>query len=135
MILPAALAWVAGSILLPHNDDFGYRRVVQTLYQTGRLELVGWSNMTLIGQVFFALPFMWLLQGSPWAFAASTLILTAIGVIAGYDLARRVVSLAATTRSSRPAELLRRPQDEREGRDRAEGVGHTRRPQHLNRGG
>jgi hypothetical protein len=61
------------------------------LYETGRLQFTGWTIMTLVGQVAFTMPFLWLLQGSPWAFAASAATLAIIGITASYILARRVL--------------------------------------------
>ena len=56
---------VAGAILLPHNDDFGFRRIALTLAQTGRLDLIGWPNMTIVGQILFAVPFLVAVGGEP----------------------------------------------------------------------
>jgi len=97
VVLPAALATIAGAILIPHNDDFAFRRVALTLYETGRLEFTGWSIMTLVGQVALTAPLLWLLQGSAWAFAISTAALTIIGVAAASHLGRRVLSPSRTT--------------------------------------
>jgi len=90
--IPAALSTMAGAILLPHNDDFGYRRIALTMAQTGRLDLIGWPNMSIVGQILFAVPFLVAVGGSPWAFAAATATLTVTLIVAGYDLARRVLS-------------------------------------------
>jgi hypothetical protein len=90
--LPAVLGIVSGSIVIPHNDDPIFRRVALTMYETGRLELVIYTPMTLIGQLAFNAPFLWLLQGSAWAFAISTALLSIIAIVAAYDLARRVLS-------------------------------------------
>ena len=47
--------------------------------------------MTLVGQIAFTMPFLILLQGSPWAFAASSVTLAVIGIASSYVLARRVL--------------------------------------------
>jgi 4-amino-4-deoxy-L-arabinose transferase-like glycosyltransferase len=91
--IPVLLAGLSGSLLLPHNDDFGYRRVASTLYESGRLQFTGWTIMTVIGQIAFAMPFLLVLQGSSWAFAASSVTLAVIGIAASYVLARRILPL------------------------------------------
>ena len=91
VVIPVVIAGLAGALLIPHNDDFGYRRVASTLYETGHLQFTGWTIMTLVGQIAFTMPFVWVLQGSPWAFAASSATLAILGVTASYVLARRVV--------------------------------------------
>ena len=73
--IPVVLAALSGALLIPHNDDFGYRRVASTLYETGHLQFSGWTIMTLVGQIAFTMPFLVVLQGSPWAFAASSVTL------------------------------------------------------------
>jgi hypothetical protein len=90
---PLALGAVSGSLFIPSNDDPTYRRVAMDLYSNGHLEYNGWSSMTLIGQIFFVQPFLWLSGGAAWAFTASTAILASIGIVAGYALLRRVLSV------------------------------------------
>jgi hypothetical protein len=92
VIIPGVVSTMAGAILIPHNDDFGYRRVATTLFEEGRIQFTGWTVMTLLGQIFFTAPFMWLLGGSPWAFALSSATLVGIGIVASYHLARRVLT-------------------------------------------
>jgi hypothetical protein len=91
VIVPGLLAIASGAIVIPLNDDFAFRRTLETLYQTGRFQYTGWSVMTLVGQLLFTLPLMIVAGGSAWAFAASTAILSAVWAISGYDLARRVL--------------------------------------------
>jgi hypothetical protein len=88
---------LSGSLFLPRNDDPDYRRVALHLYSTGRLELDGWNSMTLFGQVIFVQPFLWLAGGASWAFAASTGVFAATGIVAGFSLARRVLSVPRAT--------------------------------------
>ena len=92
--VPAVVALAGGALLIPHNDDFAYRRAAQSWFETGEIRLTGWSVMTLVGQLAFTLPFQWLLGGSPWAFAAAGLALASIGLAAGYALARRLLAPA-----------------------------------------
>ena len=81
-----------GRSWFPDNDDFGYRRVATTLFEEGRIQFTGWTVMTLLGQILFTLPFLWVLGGSPWAFAVSSAALVGIGIVASYDLARRLLT-------------------------------------------
>jgi Dolichyl-phosphate-mannose-protein mannosyltransferase len=90
--LPAIVGIASGAIAIPHNDDFAYRRPALTLYQSGRLELTGWAVMTLIGQLAATLPLLWLTSGSSTAFAATTMAFAVVGIVAGYALARRVLT-------------------------------------------
>ncbi len=90
--LPVILGAISGSILVPHNDDPSMRRVALGLFETGRLGLNGWTSMTLVGQVLFVQPFLWLTGGGPWAFAAATSTLAILGIVSGYLLARRLLS-------------------------------------------
>jgi len=48
--------------------------------------------MTLIGEIFFVQPFLWLSGGAAWAFTASTAVLASVGIVAGYALVHRVLS-------------------------------------------
>ena len=89
--IPVVLAALSGALLIPHNDDFGYRRVASTLYETGHLQFSGWTIMTLVGQIAFTMPFLAVLEGSPWAFAASSVTLAIIGITSSYVLARHVL--------------------------------------------
>ena len=93
VLLPIVIGMIAGSLTVPRNDDPAYRRVALELYSTGRLTFNGWSEMTLIGQIAFAQPFLWLSGGSAWAFTASTSVLAAGGILCGYALARFVLSV------------------------------------------
>jgi hypothetical protein len=95
--VPILLGAVMGSLFLPTNDDPAYRRVALNLYSTGRLELNGWNSMTLVGQLFFVQPFLWLSRGADWAFTAATATLASVGIVAAYSLLRRVLSVPLTT--------------------------------------
>jgi len=97
LLLPAVLAGMAGALDIPHNDDFDYRRVAQTLWATGQLQMRGFSVMALIGQVLAAQPLLWLSGGAPWAFAATTALFTILGLVAAYVVVRRVLGPARTT--------------------------------------
>ena len=95
--IPVVIGAVSGALSVPRNDDPAYRRVALDLYSTGRLRFNAWSEMTLVGQIVFVQPFLWLAGGGAWAFAASTATLAAAGIVAGYALARRVLSVPRAT--------------------------------------
>jgi hypothetical protein len=89
--LPVLLGVVSGALTIPHNDDFNYRRVALGLYQTGQVQLTGWTVMSLIGQLVIVEPALWVSGGASWAFAAATAILAVVAIVAGYQLVRRVL--------------------------------------------
>jgi hypothetical protein len=63
------------------------------------MQLNGWNSMTLIGEVFFVQPFLWLAGGADWAFTAGTATLACVGIASAYALVRRVLSVWASTLS------------------------------------
>jgi hypothetical protein len=89
--LPLVLGVASGAILVPHNDDFNYRRVALGLYEDGQVQLTRWTVMSLIGQLALVQPFLWVSGGAPWAFAAMTAALAVIGIAASYLLVRFVL--------------------------------------------
>jgi hypothetical protein len=92
VILPLALAAMSGALLIPHNDDPSTRRVAIGLYHDGRIELNGWTSMTLVGQILLVQPFLWATNGGPLAFVAMTAGLASVGILAGYLLVRRILA-------------------------------------------
>ena len=90
--LPAIIGIASGAIWIPHNDDFAYRRTALLFFETGRMELTGWGVMTLVGQIVATMPLLWLANGAAWAFAATGALFAIVGVVAGYELARRLLS-------------------------------------------
>jgi hypothetical protein len=91
--LPVLLGAVSGALTIPHNDDFNYRRVALGLYQTGHVELTGWTVMSLIGQLVTVEPVLWVAGGASWAFAAATALFAVLAILAGYVILRRVLSV------------------------------------------
>ena len=91
--LPFVIGTASGSILVPHNDDPSMRRAALSLFQTGTLQLNGWTSMTLVGQLLLVQPFLWAAGGGPWAFVAPSCLLALAGIPAAYMLARRVLSV------------------------------------------
>src|ERR1051325_7170446 len=66
--IPLALGAAAGSLAIPRNDDWDFRRVATGLWQTGRLVFDHVAEMTLIGQIVLVQPLLTLLSGDPIAF-------------------------------------------------------------------
>ena len=95
--LPVLLGTLSGAIVIPHNDDPSMRRVALGLLNSGRLELNGWTSMTLVGQIAFVQPFLWATGGGPWGFALATMSLATVGIVAGYTLVRRILSVPRAT--------------------------------------
>jgi 4-amino-4-deoxy-L-arabinose transferase-like glycosyltransferase len=91
VILPVTLSAAAGSLSIPHNDDAAYRRIALHLFETGRLQLNGWGSMSLIGQLAFVQPFLWVTGAAAWAFSAATIALAMVAIVAAYALARLLV--------------------------------------------
>jgi hypothetical protein len=89
--LPLLVGVASGAILVPHNDDFNYRRVALGLYEHGQVQLTGWTVMSLIGQLALIQPFLWVSGGASWAFAVMTAIVAVIGIAGSYMLVRRVL--------------------------------------------
>jgi hypothetical protein len=94
--VPVIVGTASGALLIPHNDDFNYRRVALELYQSGRIELTGWTVMSLIGQIAAVMPLLYLSGGQPWAFTLLTAVAAVVGIAAGYDIARRLMPLRPT---------------------------------------
>lgn len=91
VLLPAIIALVLGSLNLPQNDDWAYRRVGLHFLQTGHLVFTGWSSMTLVGQIFWVWPFLKVFGGHGWSYGLSTSVLAALGTVSAYYVARRVL--------------------------------------------
>ena len=96
--LPLFTAAMAGSLDIPRNDDWIFRRIAFELARTGRFELNGFSSMFIIGQILFVQPFLWLSGHQPWAFTAVGVVFATGGVVSAYAVARTLLP-------SRPAVL------------------------------
>jgi len=88
--IPLWLAAEAGAIGLPTIDDWVYMQGAENLFRNGSLHMPGHTT-SAIGQLVLAQPLMWLSGGSTWAFTAFGLIMTLVGLVATYLLARRFV--------------------------------------------
>jgi hypothetical protein len=85
--LPVVVGSIAGSIGIPRNDDWVYRRIALELAQTGVLALHSVTTM-MVGQIVAAQPFLWLSGLQPWGFTAAGIIFAATAVFCAYILAR-----------------------------------------------
>ena len=88
--IPLWLAAAAGAIGLPTIDDWVYMRGAENLYRNGSLDMPGHTSAA-IGQLVLVQPLLWLSGGSTWAFTAFGLIMTLVGIVATYLLARRFI--------------------------------------------
>ena len=86
--LPVVMGLVAGSLEIPRNDDWVYRRIALELAQTGVLALHGVTTM-MFGQIVVSQPFLWLSGLQPWGFVAAGIVFAAGAVVCSYLLARQ----------------------------------------------
>ena len=88
--VPLWLAAAAGAIGIPTVDDWVYMRGASSLLNTGIIDMPGHTAAS-VGQLLMIQPLLRMSGGDPWAFTAFGLIMTLIGIIATYLLARRFV--------------------------------------------
>jgi hypothetical protein len=86
--LPLLSAYGTSSIAIPHNDDWAFSRVALTLADTGRLELVGWGQMNLIGHVLWAQPFLAVFGRSQEVLHVAQAVAAATGLLLAYLVLR-----------------------------------------------
>lgn len=48
---PLAIAWLTGSLRIPHNDAWSHSKIAQTFARTGEIQLLGWNRSSLVGQI------------------------------------------------------------------------------------
>src|SRR5258706_7167076 len=102
-VLPLVISAIAGSLEVPRNDDWSYRRIATALASTGRLELDGAAETMLIGHVAITQPLLWLSAGHAWSFTIAGLLFAVGGVVGAYALARQILP---PTRAALAAALL-----------------------------
>jgi len=49
--IPLLLAFVTGSIAIPHNDAWSHTRIAQEFARSGEFVLLGWNRSALLGQI------------------------------------------------------------------------------------
>ena len=86
--LPLLIGVIAGSLEIPRNDDWSYRRIALDLARTGRFALDGISETMIIGQILITQPLLWLSGLQPWAFTVAGVFFAAAGILSAYALAR-----------------------------------------------
>lgn len=91
VVLPVVVGAIAGSLEIPRNDDWSYRRIAIDLAQTGRFALDGISETMAVGQILFVQPFLRVSGLQPWAFTAAGVVFATGGILGAYALARRVL--------------------------------------------
>jgi 4-amino-4-deoxy-L-arabinose transferase-like glycosyltransferase len=89
--VPVMSAYVTGTIDVPQNDDWSYSRIVLTLHQTGRLDLVGWNEMSLVGHLLWGLPFLDVFGANLRALHLGQALAGAIGILCTFLIARHFV--------------------------------------------
>jgi hypothetical protein len=82
------LAAASHSAGIARTDDWAFARVALTLHHSGHVHLVGWAQMSLLGLVAWAQPFLAALGPHLWVLDVSASVLVAAGLLAAYRLAR-----------------------------------------------
>jgi hypothetical protein len=108
--LPVAVGALAGSLVIPANDDWSYRRIALGLATTGNLRLDGITVMTLVGQILVVQPLLWLSGLQPSAFLVAGVLFAVAATLGAYAFARTLLSsrsaaLAAGTLALLPGYL------------------------------
>lgn len=88
--LPLIVSALAGTLDVPRNDDWSYRRMAVDMARTGELILDGISSTLIVGQIVAVQPLLILADEQPWAFALAGVIFAFGGVLGAYALARQV---------------------------------------------
>jgi 4-amino-4-deoxy-L-arabinose transferase-like glycosyltransferase len=87
--LPLVAAIGTEALGIPHDDDWAYTRIAETLYHTHHLTSLGWGVMTLYGQIITDVPLLHLTANANWSFGLYGAIFGAICLASSYCLARR----------------------------------------------
>jgi len=90
-VVPVVLGASSGTLDIPRNDDWSFRRTALGLWSTGHLAFDGVAGMMLIGQVALVQPLLWL-AGNPLAFVIAGVAASSALTAATYVLARQFVS-------------------------------------------
>jgi Dolichyl-phosphate-mannose-protein mannosyltransferase len=90
--VPLSFAYVTGSIGIPHNDDWAFLRILFRFADTGSIELVGWNEMTLVGQLFVAFPFVKVFGDNVALVNTLSAVVSGAGLFMLGSIARRFVA-------------------------------------------
>jgi hypothetical protein len=86
--MPIVIAWHYGSLSAPVSDDWAYDLSAYHLAFHGGIDLYGWGTINLIGQLFLAVPVLWVFGAHIWVLNVWTCVLGVIGLIAVDHLGR-----------------------------------------------
>ena len=78
---PLASGIATGAIAIPHNDDWAFSRIALGLADHGELNLVGWNQMTLVGHLLWAIPFLAVFGTSLETLHAAQAVAAAAGLV------------------------------------------------------
>lgn len=92
-----AMAAIGGAVGIPRTDDWAFGRVAFDWARTGHVRLVGWGQMSLIGLVAWAQPWIHVLGAHRWVLDLAGAVLVAAGLVAAHRLARTVLSETEAT--------------------------------------
>jgi hypothetical protein len=88
VLIPLVLGAAAGALGIPRNDDWDFRKVATSFWQTGRIVFDRVAEMTLIGQIVLVQPLLWFTGGDPSAFAIAGAGASTALALGGYALGR-----------------------------------------------
>jgi hypothetical protein len=100
-VVAVALSWVmaaaGGAAGIPRTDDWAFGRVAFGWARTGHLRLVGWGQMSLVGLVAWAQPWIRVFGAQQWVLDLAGGVLVVAGLVAAHQLARAVLDDASAT--------------------------------------
>jgi len=100
---PLVISLCFGTLGIPENDDWSYRRVATELFRTHHVVFNGFAVMTLVGQAISVQPLLELTGGANWTYGVYGAIAAGVALAATYCLARR---FAPTSRALLAAGLV-----------------------------
>jgi hypothetical protein len=94
MTIPVVLGATAGSLEIPRNDDWSYRRIAEEFWRTGRIVYNNVAAPTTLGQLVAVQPLLWLSRGGDVAFTVAGIASSLATPIGVYALARQFLAPA-----------------------------------------
>jgi 4-amino-4-deoxy-L-arabinose transferase-like glycosyltransferase len=91
-LVPLALAQHFGALGIPRNDDWSYARSAFLFADHGTITGNGWASMNLVGQLAVSTPVVLVFGHRITALQVEVTILGVLGLVAVFDLAKRVIS-------------------------------------------
>lgn len=80
---------VAGSLSIPHNDDWSYVKTAHILAETGSLEMQGWGATSLVGQIYLTYPVLRVFGSSVVVLNTTMVLISLVGLGAAHSVFRR----------------------------------------------